>query len=964
MLVSHTLLFALGSAYLAALVAIAWLAERVPALGNIARGPIVHALSLGVFASAWTYYGSFGFAERHGLVYLTVYLGPTLAALLLPALGIPLDALLRRERLSSLADLFAFRYRSRGAGLLVVGALVLSSLPYLAQQIRALTESVEVLAGVDQGPVVSIAYCTFLAGFACVFGMRRAGERMLGLFVALALESVVKVIAIALIAVVSVRAAFGGLGGLADWIATHPDVERRMLRPVEHDEGFTSLLLLSAGAGILLPRQFYLLFHPTSGPRTLRTSAWLFPAVLLALTVPTVPVLLAAQAANVDGPVDFTSLNIAQRFGTPSVSILTFLGGLSASSAMILVTVLAITDLVVNHVVLPAQLEAAYVLTESRVAWIRRAVAVLFVFLGWLVYVFASRGPLVESVIPSFIAVAQFVPGLVGALAWRRATRRGVLLGLTTGLVAWFVCAELPALLGPAFVVRRAFVRVWDGNDEWTLPALVSMIVNVVAFVLGSLSAPADASEQEAAARCIGGEREAPGTFEVLPQASLEAELATVLGESAAHELVERARKTMGAEEELTRPYELVRLREEVQRELSARVGPIVARIVVDERLRREAAQLALADRLVELEVRARTHGTTGLDLLHGVIRGVLDALPLGVAALGPDGAIVMWNAAMERLTREPGLRVRGMLAAQLDAPWADLVLGDAGERAVQTGATKKLLVVRRSVLDGAVWGEPGVFGEVVLVEDRTEQRSLEAQIAHGDRLSAIGRFAAGVAHEVGNPLTAIAFLAQNVARDAGGEVGDRARDIVAQTQRIDVIVRSLLRYSRDDAPDSGRQSVAAVRVALDRVVAEALTLVALDRSTLRVRTENLVPPELTPLGRPQELVQVFVNLLTNAFDASTEGGLVVVDGYLEGDNAIVRFVDNGAGIERENLDRVFEPFYSTKADAGTGLGLYVVRRLVEEHGGTVRVESEPGVGTTFIVALPLGVASFEAASE
>lgn len=958
MLVSHTLLFALGSAYLAALVAIAWLAERIPALGKIARGPVVHALSLGVFASAWTYYGSFGFAERHGLVYLAVYLGPTLASLLLPALGIPLDALLRRERLSSLADLFAFRYRSRAAGLLVVGALVLSSLPYLAQQIRALTESVEVLAGVDEGPIVSIAYCTFLAGFACVFGMRRAGDRTLGLFVALALESVVKVVAIALIAFVSVRTAFGGLGGLIDWVAAHPEVERKMLRPVEHDEGFTSLLLISAGAGILLPRQFYLLFHPTSGPRTLRTSAWVFPAVLLALTAPTVPVLLAAQAASIDGPVDFTSLNIAQRFGAPSVSILTFLGGLSASSAMILVTVLAITDLVVNHVVLPAQLSAAYVLTEGRVAWIRRAVAVLFVFLGWLVYVFASRGPLVESVIPSFIAVAQFVPGLVGALAWRRATRRGVLLGLGAGLVTWFVCAELPALLGPDFVVRRAFARVWDGNDEWTLPALVSMIVNVVAFVLGSLSAPADASEQEAAARCIGGEREARGSFEVLPPASLEAELAGVLGKSAAHDLVERARKTMGAHAELTRPYELSRLREEVQRELSARVGPIVARIVVDERLRSEAAQLALADRLVELETRARTHATSGLDLLHGVVRGVLDALPLGVAALGPDGAIVMWNAAMERLTQEPGLRVRGMLAAQLDAPWADLVLGHAGERAVQLGARKKMLVVRRSVLDGAVWGEPGVFGEVVLVEDRTEQRSLESQIAHGDRLSAIGRFAAGVAHEVGNPLTAIAFLAQNVARDAGGEVGERARDILIQTHRIDVIVRSLLRYSRDDAPDSGRQS--SVRVALDRVVAESLTLVALDRSTLRVRTENLVPPELTPLGRPQVLVQVFVNLLTNAFDASPEGGLVVVDGYLEGTMAIVRIVDSGSGIERENLERVFEPFYSTKADAGTGLGLYVVRRLVEEHGGTVRAESEPGIGTTFIVALPLGRAEAE----
>ena len=954
MLVSHTLLFALGSSYLAVLVAIAWLTERIPFLGKVARSPVVHALSLGVFASAWTYYGGYGFTQRHGLVYLTVYLGPTLAALLLPVLGVPLERLLRRERLSSLADLFAFRYRSRSAGLIVVVALVLSSLPYIAQQIRALTESVEVLAGVDEGPIVSIAYCTFLAGFACVFGMRPTGDRTLGLFVALALESVVKVVALALIGVFAVRATFGGPGGLVDWLATHPDVERRLLEPVERDEGFTSLLLLSAGAGILLPRQFYLLFHPTSGPRTLRTSAWIFPATLLALTVPTVPVLLAAQAAHIEGPVDFTSLNVAQRFGAPSVSILTFIGGLSASSAMILVTVLAITELSVTHVVLPAQLSASYVLTEGRIAWIRRGVAVLFVFCGWLVYALASRGPLVEAVIPSFIAVAQFVPGLVGALGWRRATRRGVLLGLAFGLTTWFLTAELPSLLGPTFFVRRALARVWAGNDDWTLPSVLSMAANTIAFVLGSLSAPADRSEAEAAARCMPGEPVAAGSLQVLPQASLATELAGVLGESAAHDLVARARKATGGSAELTRPHELARLRDEVQRELSARVGPIVARIVVDERLRREAAQLALADRLVELEAREHTHGTSGAELLHGVVRGVLDALPLGVAALGPDGAIVMWNAAMERLTKEPGLRVRGMLAAKLPAPWATLVLGEAGEQAVETEAKKKLLVVRRSVLDGAVWGEPGVFGEVVLVEDRTEQRSLEAQIAHGDRLSAIGRFAAGVAHEVGNPLTAIAFLAQNVARDVGGEVGERAKDIVTQTQRIDAIVRSLLRYSRDDAmTDSGRHAV--FPVALDRVVAEALTLVALDRSTIRVRTENLVPPDLTPLGRPQELVQIFVNLFTNAFDASPEeGGLILVDGYVEGDCAIVRVVDNGSGIAKDMLERVFEPFFSTKADAGTGLGLFVVRRLVEELGGTVRVESELGAGSTFVLSLPL----------
>ena len=936
--VSRALLLTIGAAYLAALVIVAALAERSPRLRALSRHPVVLALSLGVFASAWTYYGSFGFTARHGLVYLSVYLGPTLVAVLLPAVGVPLDALMRRERLGSLADVFSFRYRSRGLGLLVAFALLISSLPYLAQQIRALTESVVVLTGPGSDTYVSIAYCVFVAAFACLFGLRRNS----GLFMALALESLVKIFALLVVGIVAIYGVFGGIGGFGAWLAAHPDAERALVEPVRRDDGFTSLLLLSAAAGLLLPRQFYLLFHPDVGARAFRTAAWLFPAILLALTLPTVPILLAARAAQLEGPVDFTSLTVARSFGSPWMTLFAFVGGLSASSAMILVTVLSVADIVVNHVVLPAQLHASRLLNESRVAWLRRGVAVAVVIAGFSSYLFASRGPLVESAIPSFIAVAQFVPGLVGALWWRRATRLGTLLGLSVGLFVWFLSAQLPALAGPDFPVRRILSALWGGDDDWTLPALLSTLSNALLFVAVSLAYPASDNERDAA------------SIDVVPHAAFEEELASVLGTSEAHLLVARALvHAAPSSGNPTRPHDLLRLREAVQRELSERLGPVVARIVVDERLRREAAQLALADRLIELEGRSSERSSKGgIELLHGVVRAVLEALPLGVAALGPDGAIVLWNAAMERLTSEPGSRVRGRPASALALPWATLLDGDAGEHTVEADGKPRILVVRRSVLDGAVWGEPGAFGEVVVVEDRTEQRSLESQVAHGDRLTMLGRFAAGVAHEVGNPLTAIAFLAQNVAKDADGEIRQRAHDIVSQTERINSIVRSLLDYSRDDGAPAARAT--SVRVSLDRLVAEALTLVALDRTTRRVRTENLVPPDAAPLGRPRALLQVFVNLLTNAFDASPEGGLVLVDGIVENGQVVVRIVDGGEGIPVESLERVFEPFYTTKAEDGTGLGLSLVRRLVEEHGGTVRVESKVGVGSAFIVTLPL----------
>ena len=249
----------------------------------------------------------------------------------------------------------------------------------------------------------------------------------------------------------------------------------------------------------------------------------------------------------------------------------------------------------------------------------------------------------------------------------------------------------------------------------------------------------------------------------------------------------------------------------------------------------------------------------------------------------------------------------------------------------------------------GSTTGETA--GLVVLVEDLTERKLLASQVAHQDRLASVGRLAAGVAHEIGNPLTGIACLAQNLVSEIGEpDLRDRVGLILRETQRIDAIVRVLLGYSHAGAPEGMQRAP----VDLHACVGEAITLVRLSRQAKAVPCENRVTAGLHVSGDRQRLIQVFVNLVSNACDASPPGALVTVGAAATTQGVKVAVEDRGTGMDEATRARMFEPFYTTKPPGqGTGLGLPLVAAIVREHGGTLRVETRPGAGTTVEVELP-----------
>jgi signal transduction histidine kinase len=236
---------------------------------------------------------------------------------------------------------------------------------------------------------------------------------------------------------------------------------------------------------------------------------------------------------------------------------------------------------------------------------------------------------------------------------------------------------------------------------------------------------------------------------------------------------------------------------------------------------------------------------------------------------------------------------------------------------------------------------------EARIAERTRELQEAQAQMLHQEKMAAFGLLAAGIAHEVGNPLTSISSLVQMVQKHgADAYTAEKLALVSGQLQRIQTTLRELVNFSR---PASSERT----RFTLAEVLDEALNIAKYYKRTKGRVIERQVPADLPPLwGVRDQLVQVFLNLVLNAVDATARGGRIELRAEQSGEGVTVTVRDDGAGIDPQHVGRVFQPYFTTKKN-GTGLGLFVSRNLIVAHGGRIEFESRPGEGTTFRVDLP-----------
>jgi two-component system, NtrC family, sensor kinase len=236
---------------------------------------------------------------------------------------------------------------------------------------------------------------------------------------------------------------------------------------------------------------------------------------------------------------------------------------------------------------------------------------------------------------------------------------------------------------------------------------------------------------------------------------------------------------------------------------------------------------------------------------------------------------------------------------------------------------------------------------EARIAERTRELQQSQAHVLHQEKMAAFGLLAAGIAHEVGNPLTSISSLIQMLQRrDQDSYTRDKLALVSGQLDRIQTTLRELVNFSRP-------ASTARARVSIAEVVQEALNIAKYYKRTKGRHIEASVPRDLPAVvGVRDQLVQVFLNLILNAIDATDTGGQILVGADIDADHLVIHVEDNGVGIAAENQGLLFQPYFTTKKH-GTGLGLFVTRALVVEHGGTIEVTSRPGEGTRFCLKLP-----------
>ena len=359
-------LVAVTLAYVGLLFVVATYGDRRAAAGRSAIGnPVVYSLSIAVYCTAWTFYGSVGRAASSGLEFLPIYLGPTLTAILWWMILRKMIRISRASRLTSLADFVAARYGAGTfLGALVATVLVVGVTPYIALQLRAVSVSFTILSapdGVAAAPDpggTALWAAGILAVFAILFGTRHLdpAEHHEGLVLAVAFESVVKLVAFLVVGVFVVYGMFDGLGDLFGRAYRVPELRELLVFGEGQRYGsWFALTGVSMLAILFLPRQFQMMVVENTDERHLRSASWLFPSYLIAINFFVLPIALAGRLHFADGSVDSDIFVLALPLSTghEAIAWIAFLGGFSAATGMVIVATVALSTMVSNNLLLP-----------------------------------------------------------------------------------------------------------------------------------------------------------------------------------------------------------------------------------------------------------------------------------------------------------------------------------------------------------------------------------------------------------------------------------------------------------------------------------------------------------------------------------------------------------------------------------------------------------------------------------
>lgn len=900
MSISTVLAYSFG--YLALLFAIAYFAERRSAKGKSVVSPSMYALSLAVYCSAWTYYGSVGRAVKFGIDYLLIYLGPTLMTPLWWMVLRKIIRICKVQRITSIADFISARYgKSATLGMVVAFFCIIGVVPYIALQIKAISLSLDVLVNNDYAASdvgsngIFFSDITFyitigLAIFTILFGVRKMDvtERHEGIVAAIAFESLWKLVVFLLIGFVITYSFFDGFTDIFQQAQQIETLAKRFTLQSDSDNWFW-MMFISMNAVLLLPRQFQVGVVENTNERHILRATWLFPLYLLVINIFVLPIAFGGELSllGTNANPDMFVLSLPLSKGYDGLAILVYLGGLSAATSMIIVSSIALSVMASNNLIVPALLRLKVfshtsssfnaVLKYSRWGSI---ILILLASYGYCVSI-ASDFTLVSIGLISFSAVAQFAPAVIGGLFWKEANRKGALWGIVGGFIIWFYTLVLPSiieagLLPFSILEQGLFGWFWlkpfalfglEGMGYIAHALFWSMLVNLLIFISCSTLLKAGKRERQQAKTFVDIFKLSEYYEEAIIWKSnayfpdIQALLINLLGvEKTEHALqVFRERHAFPEQQELLADAKLIAYAENL---LSGIVGAAAARIVVASVAKEEQIEI---DKVVNIlkesqEVRA----------LNKQLKQTSDELQLVTQQL---------QQANTSLTRQDEIR---------------------------------------------------------------------------------NEFLYTVTHELRTPLTSIRAMSE-ILQDHREDMSQEEQEeflttIVKESERLTRLITQVLDLEKFD---SGKQRLDLELCHYSLLIEEAVSAYQTKLSEKQISLHLTVDDELMIELDKDRITQVLINLISNAIKFCSEAGQIHLQVHQLNDVVETTIQDNGCGISAEALPHIFDKFYQVKQRApknikGTGLGLPITKKIIQLHGGMIKAESTLGIGTKITFSLPI----------
>lgn len=1016
MLQEGWLVIPLSIAYLGLLFLIAYFCDRFtqPRLPGQA---LIYSLSIAVYCTSWTFYGTVGQASTSLLSFIPVYLGPILLFIFGWKLLARLVLIAKREHITTIADFIAARYGKSQTLAVVISLLcILGILPYIALQLRAIVMGIDLFGGeqmrlaVGEGSsaqfalLVSIA----LAIFTMLFGTRHidATEHHRGVIIAIAFESLVKLVAFVCVGLFAVAL----LGQLpeSDGMVIQQSLTQRVDELGIAD--FTNLVvatLLAIAAVICLPRQFHVTVVENNQVSDLRKARWLFPAYLTLLGIFVLPIALAGQHLLGDSvSADNYVISMPLAAGQQWLGMAAFLGGTSAASGMVVVSTIALAIMVSNDLVLPLLLKQGGLSQRNFNQFselllnVRRTTILVILLLAWGAHLMLRQVEnLADIGFLSFAAIAQLAVPLLFGLYWREGNRSGVYLGLLFGMSLWLLnLMNIAGLLAGSEQdnwLRALFsAPAWRGealisDNNWGI--LLSLIGNVIGYVAASkLTSPA-VSEWLQASNFVGKSTRAndPGSLQHAKVSVEELQMlaSRFLGSQRVNQSFSRyARsRSMALSPNQQAPAELIA---DTERMLAGVFGSSSARLVLASALHGRQVQLeefaSIAEEASEL-----------LQFNRHLLQGAIEHIDQGIAIVDKDLKMVSWNRRYLELFNFP----HGFI--NVGRPIEDIIRFNArkglcGPGDVEEHVRKRVTYLHqrhshtssRTRPDGRViqvQGNPMPNGGYVMTfsdittfrqaEDMLKQANviLEARVAQRtqelssmnqqlilatteaeDANQSKSRFLAAVSHDLMQPLNAAKLFAASL---LDSRLSDEQQFLAAKLDKslfsAEEIISDLLDISR---LESGKVEVRNERFMvgnlLEHLHAEFQPIADQQQVRLRIRAcPNAVFTDSKLLRR------ILQNFLTNAIRYTPDGS-VLLAARKRGQWLRVEVWDNGPGIDEDKQQQIFEAFQQVDngraSKEGLGLGLAIAKGFAELLGLPIGVHSRVGNGSMFHVSMPL----------